>query len=157
MGWIRGIGILPEKRFGFGFGCPVMERVVFGPQILPHEGLYCAQTSQAALARLRGEPSEQEAPIGGDIWSLPSWLATEDSPFLLQWVPSHFGMPGNEPVDNLAGHLPPTMRLPSTSTRSGRAAALVRLDGLPPSTASDEARRPGASSARLPAAVPAGA
>ena len=32
--------IVPEKRFGFGFGFPVMRWVGFGPQILPHEGLY---------------------------------------------------------------------------------------------------------------------
>ena len=28
-----------KKRFGFGFGFPVMERVGFGPEILPREGL----------------------------------------------------------------------------------------------------------------------
>ena len=43
-----------------------------------------------AVHRLTGSPretswgpSEQEAPIGWDIWSLLSRLATEDSPFLL--------------------------------------------------------------------------
>ena len=59
--------------------------------------------SQAALAKLRGGPSEQEAPIGRDIWCLLSRLATEDRPFLLQWVPSHCGLPGNERADHLAG------------------------------------------------------
>ena len=34
--------IFREKRFGFGFGFPVMGRVGFGPEILPREGLYLA-------------------------------------------------------------------------------------------------------------------
>ena len=31
--------IFGEKRFGDGFGFPVMGRVGFGPKILPREGL----------------------------------------------------------------------------------------------------------------------
>ena len=50
---------------------------------IPDPVILCTD-SQAALARFRAGLSEQEALIGGDIWSLLSRLATEDSPFLLQ-------------------------------------------------------------------------
>ena len=31
--------IFRKKLFGFGFGFPIMGRVVFGPEILPRDGL----------------------------------------------------------------------------------------------------------------------
>lgn len=59
--------------------------------------------SQAALAKLRGGPPEQESPLGADIWSLLIDLASGGRPLRLQWVPSHCGIPGNERADALAG------------------------------------------------------
>ena len=38
--WLDLGNIYLEKRFGFGFGFPVIGRVGFGPEILPREGLY---------------------------------------------------------------------------------------------------------------------
>ena len=59
--------------------------------------------SQAALAKLRGGPSEQESPMGAEIWKLLTDLASGGRPLRLQWVPSHCGIPGNERADALAG------------------------------------------------------
>ncbi|XP_043211169.1 uncharacterized protein LOC122375739 [Amphibalanus amphitrite] len=59
--------------------------------------------SQAALAKLRGGPSEQESPMGAEIWRLLTDLASGGRPLRLQWVPSHCGIPGNERADALAG------------------------------------------------------
>ena len=62
--------------------------------------------SPAALAKLGGRTSEQEAPIGRNIWSLVSRLATDDRPFLLQWVRSRCGLPCGYPCRPSLGAAP---------------------------------------------------
>ena len=70
---------------------------------MPEDPVVLCTDSQAALAKLRRGPPGQEAPIGAEIWRLLAGLASADRPFILQWVPSHCGLPGNERADTLAG------------------------------------------------------
>ena len=83
--------------------------------------------SQAALAKLRRGPPGQEAPIGAEIWRLLAGLASADRPFILQWVPSHCGLPGNERADTLAGQASalPQDDVPVDARTVHRAAARV--------------------------------
>ena len=58
--------------------------------------------SQAALALLAGGAGTQETPLGADIWTLLGKITARDQDILLQWVPAHCGLPGNERADELA-------------------------------------------------------
>ena len=58
--------------------------------------------SMAALALLRSGPAAQRAPVAAAIWELLRPLADRGQPILMQWVPAHCGLPGNERADALA-------------------------------------------------------
>ena len=58
--------------------------------------------SQSALASLQGGPSVQTSQLGTDIWRALRELARDDRQIILQWVPSHCGLGGNERVDSIA-------------------------------------------------------
>ena len=58
--------------------------------------------SQSALATLQGGPLAQTSQLGIDIRRAPRELAGEDRQLILQWVPSHCGLDGNERVDKIA-------------------------------------------------------
>ncbi|XP_043195854.1 uncharacterized protein LOC122367106 [Amphibalanus amphitrite] len=58
--------------------------------------------SQAALRRLQEGPSAQSSPLAIAIWDSLLELSSSGRQVLLQWIPSHCGIPGNERADQLA-------------------------------------------------------
>ena len=62
----------------------------------------CCTDSQSALAALREGPSAQKSQLGTDIWGALRQLAVGGRTIILQWVPAHCGIPGNEKVDAIA-------------------------------------------------------
>ena len=52
--------------------------------------------SQASLALLSGGAGSQTTPLGAAIWSLLIRLTSRGQDIVLQWVPAHCGLPGNE-------------------------------------------------------------
>ena len=58
--------------------------------------------SQSALVSLQGGPSAQTSQLGTDIWRALRELARDGRQIILQWVPSHCGLDGNERVDCIA-------------------------------------------------------
>ncbi|XP_043223412.1 uncharacterized protein LOC122382301 [Amphibalanus amphitrite] len=58
--------------------------------------------SQAALRRLQEGPSAQSSPLATAIWDSLLELSSSGRRVLLQWIPSHCGIPGNERADQLA-------------------------------------------------------
>ena len=63
--------------------------------------VFCTD-SQSAIAALREGPAAQRSAQGAEVWRLLLRLAAGDRPVLLQWVPAHCGIPGNEAADALA-------------------------------------------------------
>ena len=58
--------------------------------------------SQASLLLVAGGAGPQQTPIGADIWRLLGVISARGQDVVLQWVPTHFGLPGNEQADVLA-------------------------------------------------------
>ena len=58
--------------------------------------------SQSALASLREGPSAQSSPLGIDIWRTLRGLSEGGRQIVLQWVPSHCSLRGNERADSIA-------------------------------------------------------
>ena len=63
--------------------------------------VFCTD-SQSALAALREGPAAQRSLQGAEVWSRLLAVAADDRPVIMQWVPSHCGLPGNEAADVLA-------------------------------------------------------
>ena len=64
--------------------------------------IVCCTDSQAALVTLGGGPAEQPTRLCTDVWEALLQLAERGRRVILQWVPSHCGLPGNERADVLA-------------------------------------------------------
>ena len=58
--------------------------------------------SQSALATLQGGPPAQSSVLGIDIWKALKELARDGRHVIMQWVPSHCALAGNERVDTTA-------------------------------------------------------
>ncbi|KAF0302132.1 putative RNA-directed DNA polymerase from transposon BS [Amphibalanus amphitrite] len=58
--------------------------------------------SQAALSMLAGGAGSQTTPMGAAIWALLLSISARGQEVMLQWVPAHCGIPGNEKADELA-------------------------------------------------------
>ncbi|XP_043206739.1 uncharacterized protein LOC122373061, partial [Amphibalanus amphitrite] len=59
--------------------------------------------SQAALSALRSGPAEQRTQLNRAVWDALALVSDNgERQVLLQWVPSHCGLPGNEMADSLA-------------------------------------------------------
>ena len=76
--------------------------------------------SQSALASLQGGPSAQTSQLGIDIWRALRELAGDGRQLIMQWVPSHCGLGGNERVDTIAKE--------ASSLNQGEAVVDVRTD-----------------------------
>ena len=57
--------------------------------------------SRAALEMLSQGAAAQTTPLGADIWDLITSISSHRE-IILQWIPSHFGIEGNERADALA-------------------------------------------------------
>lgn len=67
----------------------------------PREVRVCTD-SKSALTRLAGGPHAQSDTLVGSVWNHLSTLASRDIHIILQWVPGHAGLPGNELADEVA-------------------------------------------------------
>ena len=64
--------------------------------------IVCCTDSQAALVTLGGGPAEQPTRLCTEVWEALLQLAERGRRVILQWVPSHRGLPGNERAEVLA-------------------------------------------------------
>ena len=62
----------------------------------------CCTDSRSALAALREGPAAQRSKQGAEVWRRLLAVSAEGRPVYLQWVPSHYGIPGNDVTEELA-------------------------------------------------------
>ena len=74
--------------------------------------------SQASLLLVAGGAGPQQTPIGADIWRLLGVISARGQDVVLQWVPTHFGLPGNEQADVLAKEVSELAQEVPTDVRS---------------------------------------
>ena len=67
----------------------------------PAEVRICTD-SQSALTRLKGGPAAQTDVLADRVWRRLRGLADRGTRLILQWVPGHAGLPGNELADEVA-------------------------------------------------------